>query len=104
MKTFDRGSTVRITTNFYDADGNLLNPPAATVTLRYHNLGTRQSVTYSMALSGTSWLYDWDSTVADAGVVEGHAQSAGASQIASKDFELRLVANGANRDQNTTAF
>ena len=97
MKTFTRDATVHITAKFTDADGNVLNPASATVTLSYQQNCECVSQTYAMALSGDEWQYDWDSRNADCGVVQGHAQT-GDVPVAAVDFEFRLTANKGNKN------
>jgi hypothetical protein len=103
MKSFIRDSTVLIAVKFYDTDGNVTSPAAATVTLGYTANGRKTHETYDLVVNYNVWSYSWDSRVADEGAVYGHAQTTGAAPVSSVDFEFRLTANRANKDANCAA-
>ena len=100
MKTFVRGSTVSLAVTFYDSDGIIVTTPdTATLTLSYVQNGCRTHTDYALTKqSDNTWTYDWDSTIAECGVVSGHAVTGGSSPFSSVDFEFRLTANIANRE------
>jgi hypothetical protein len=110
MKQFVRDSTVRINVWFYDIQGNVLTPPAAEVTLSYTPLSSssisqRTFATYALTQITDpssdvylSWQYDWDSQVAEPGIVHGHATTVNNPQVATDDFNFRLTGNHANRE------
>lgn len=105
MKNFVRGAGIHIAVTFKNADGNPVTPTGANITLSYvpRSPGTceRTFLTYPMAANTTpgtfDWLYDWDSSVSEPGVI--YATAATADTPASKvDFEFRLTANRANKE------
>lgn len=100
MKTFVRGSTVTIDVTFYDTLGNIVTTPTtATVTLSYIQNCERTHTDYALTKqTDNTWSYDWDSTVADCGVVSGHATTGGSAPFSTVDFEFRLTANTANKE------
>ena len=99
MKTFVRDSTVRVQVTFHDISGNVVTPLSATVTLSYMVNCERTHTNYALVQDNDNWIYDWDSRVADPGHILGHAQTDGAVPISSVDFEFRLTANKANREE-----
>lgn len=100
MKTFVRDSTVTCTVTFLGTNGLPVAPDSATLTLSYLIDGTETETDYVLVQSGDEWSYDWDSRVADPGQISGHAQTDGVAPVSSVDFEFRLSANKANRDQS----
>lgn len=96
MKTFIRDATVQIAIKFYDADGVVTNPTAATVTMSYNHHGRRTHETYDLVQVDDLWTYSWDSRVADEGAVFGHVQTGDDVPVSAGDFEFRLLANRAN--------
>jgi uncharacterized protein YfaS (alpha-2-macroglobulin family) len=99
MKTFVRDSTIKLKFNFYDVDGNPVNPATATVTISYlpENADTFTFVTYPLVRAGNDWTYQWDSSVASPCVIQVHAQTTDGQPESSVDAEFRLKANRANR-------
>ena len=100
MKTFVRDSTVRLKFTFHDAEGAVVEPDTASVTLSYMPQSSTEStfVTYDLTQSGDDWIYEWDSSVASAGVIHVHAQTEDGQPVSSIDGEFRLKANRANRE------
>ena len=101
MKTFIRGSNVNVSVTFYDSGGTVITPTGAQVTFSYVPLNADPPcaifITYDLTQSGTAWTYNWDSAVASAGVVTGHAETNDAPDAA-VDFEFRVTANIANKE------
>jgi hypothetical protein len=101
IKTFTRGSNVNISVTFHDSAGGVIAPTGAQVTLSYVAHGSNPPcpifITYPLTQSGTSWVYDWDSSAAAAGVVSGHADTADLPDAA-VDFEFRVTAGRANKE------
>lgn len=100
MKTFTRDSTIRLKFNFQTADGTVINPAAATVSISYmpkNYVGDPTTVTYPLVQSGNDWVYEWDSRVAEPCVVTAHAETADGPPTSAIDAEFRLKANRANR-------
>lgn len=100
MKTFIRDSTIRLKFNFQTADGDIINPAAANISISYmpfNYTGDPTTVTYPLAQSGNDWVYEWDSSVAEPCVVYAHAETAGGPPTSSIDIEFRLKANRANK-------
>ena len=100
MKNFVRGSTVKLKFNFYDSAGAITSPNAAQVTLSYVPLNQcdRTFNTYALTQSGNDWTYEWDSSVAESGVVFVHAETTDPVPVSSMDADFRLTANCANRE------
>jgi hypothetical protein len=100
MKSFVRDSTVSLKFNFYDSAGAIVNPGSAGVTISYVPLGQceRTFNTYDLTQSGNDWSYNWDSSIAEPGVVYAHAKTGDVSPVSSADVEFRLTANCANRE------
>jgi hypothetical protein len=99
MKSFDRDSTIRLRFNFKDAFGDVINPAAAEISISYCPHGGEPTyATYALVQSGDDWVYEWDSSVASAGVISVHAQTLGGPPTAAIDTEFRLKANRANRE------
>lgn len=100
MKSFVRDSTVNLKFNFYDNAGSAINPGSAAVTVSYVPLGQceRTFNTYALTQSGNDWTYNWDSSLAEPGVVYAHAKTGDVSPVSSSDAEFRLTANCANRE------
>jgi hypothetical protein len=99
MKTFIRDSTVRLKFTFRDAEGAVVSPPGANVSLSYrpHDGDDVTTTTYPLVQDGTDWLYDWDSSVSAPCVIAVHAQTNDGPPTSSIDTEFRLKANRANR-------
>jgi hypothetical protein len=105
MKSFVRDSTVRSIITFKDDGRCVVIPASATLTFSYVPIGggcERTFTTFALVASGSplgsTWLYDWDSSVAAPGVVSGHAETVGLPQRSTVDFDFRLTANYANRE------
>jgi len=101
VKTFTRGSNVNVSVMFFDSGGGVITPTGAQVTFSYVPLNAEPPcpifLTFDLAQVGTSWVYDWDSAVASAGVVTGHAET-NDKPDAAVDFQFRVVANTANKE------
>lgn len=101
MKTFIRGSTVRLKFNFYDSTKTIVNPAnGANVTLSYIPLGGCDPTfsTYALTQSTNDWIYDWDSSVSEPCTVYAHAATVAPAPISTVDDEFRLRANRANKE------
>lgn len=109
MKQFIRDASVHIAITFYDSSGAIVSPSGANVTLSYVPLGSGSDgfdsrddfleptfVTFALTQSGTEWTFDWDSSIAEPGIVSGHAITTG-GLASSVDFSFRLIANRANK-------
>lgn len=91
-----RGSATYIDVIFKDENGTPVNPTSATVRLKYFQRKVIKRETYSLVnISGTTWRYIWDSTVADAGTVEWFAASADSPKCTAEGSFI-IEANGAN--------
>jgi len=102
MKTFTRDSTIKLKFTFKNADGIIISPPGANVSLSYlpfSGEGFSTTVTYPLALDGTGpdWVYEWDSSVAEPCVIAVHAETTGGPPTSAIDTEFRLKANRANK-------
>jgi len=99
MKTFVRDSTVVLKFRFQDETGAVRSPTAANLTLSYlpHESCDPTFITYPLVAQGTDWVYEWDSSVAQPGVVAAHAETTD-DPTSAVDVEFRLKANRANRE------
>lgn len=109
MKQFVRGAGVHISVTFKDTAGSTVTPTGANVTISFvpknnTNLaGQRSFLTFAMienpAAGATDWIYDWDSSVAEPGIISCHVVTTTANvPISSTDFSFRLTANRANKE------
>lgn len=107
MKQFTRGASVHISVTFQDHSGAIVTPTGANVTLSYVPLNAdppdRVFTTYALTADAlpntTDWVYDWDSSIASAGVVYGTAFTTTVGVPVSKvDLQFRLTANRANKE------
>ena len=99
MKTFTRDSTIHLKFNFKNADSELVNPVAATVSISFMPVNYQgvTTIVYPLVQSGNDWVYECDSSMAAPCVVYAHAETADGPPTSSIDVEFRLKANRANR-------
>lgn len=95
---FTRDQAITVKVNFFDADGNVANPAAATLTISYRTINDncRTHADYTLTKSGNDWSYTWDSSIARRGKIFGHIASGDKTYAA--DFTFRLTAELANRE------
>lgn len=109
MKQFVRGAGVHLSVTFKDNTGAIVTPTGANVTISFvpknnTNLaGQRTFVTVALSQNPlpntTDWVYDWDSSVAEPGIISCHAVTTTPNiPISSVDFSFRLTANRANKE------
>lgn len=94
-----RGNVQEFSTNFYDANGDLVIPETAVMRINFVGGTYRQVINLPMALSATDgpWVVDWDTSVAGArpGLVYWSAQ--GLNPAGAEDGQFELDANPANQ-------
>ena len=108
MKQFVRDAGIHISVTFLDSTGAIVTPTGANVTLSFvpknHTslAPERTFITYALVAPSspaTDWTYDWDSSIAEPGVVWGHAVTTTLDvPVSSVDFSFRLIANRANKE------
>ena len=107
MKNFFRGAGVHISVVFLAADGTVVTPTGANVTLSYvpkagvsNNPSERTFQTFALSQdSDGNWVYDWDSSPAHPCIVFANAATTTPNvPVSSVDFSFRLTANRANRE------
>lgn len=99
--TIARGTTVVFLSQFFDEDGNLINPTSAVVNVEYNGCnGVQQQI--PMVAPGTPggdpvyWSAQWDSRGADPGVVYWSIHSGQPGPYSVEDGQFTLTANKAN--------
>lgn len=96
-----RGSTVVITSNFFDAFGHTTQPvgtPQANISYTRASDNTPQSVIVTMTQnSDGSWSAQWDSRGAAAGTVYWSVETPGSPPVSVEDGQFVLEANQANK-------
>lgn len=95
-----RGSTVEWFTNFYDPDGDAVNPASAEINIVYPKAdGTSGTETAAMTPPGgseTRWTASWDSRVSAGGTVYWSIKSDPGPPMGVEDGQITLTANPAN--------
>lgn len=91
-----RGTTVKITVTFKDADGGVVTPAGALGKLSYLKAGARVVVDLTFVSSGAGFAALWNSSDANAGPVCWAARSSGGSPVSAVQGEFALDANPAN--------
>jgi hypothetical protein len=90
-----RGSTIIWAVVFKDQAGEVVNPAAATLYVRYRDAGVIAQATITMTEGPSSWMASWDSSVADGGRADWHIRSDGTNK-AGLEGKLQLKINTAN--------
>lgn len=96
-----RGSSVLWQATFFDPNGNIVNPPSATINVNYPTAGTGRGTTLLTMTPGTPWTAEWDSRVARPGpgpqeIVYWSLATGGPVPITTKDGQFNMTANPAN--------
>lgn len=99
MKTFVRDSTIKLKFNFTNADGEIVNPFSASVSISFlpHGGDGPTTITYALMQSGNDWIYEWDSSVSAPCVVYVHAETEDGLPLSAIETEFRLKANRSNK-------
>lgn len=95
-----RGATIRFTSQFYDAYNHNQTPTEAQVIVSYvKSDGTPGTATIPMTNTGPngSWIADWDSRGAAAGIVYWSVETPGSPPVSVEDGQFTLEANAANQ-------
>ena len=99
---FYRGTTVIFLTTFTDQNGNVVQPPAAQVSLNYNTPNGQQTTTINMLPPGSQggdpvqWYASWDSRGTNPGQVYWSVHSATPIPVVAADGQFQLNANPAN--------
>jgi hypothetical protein len=96
-----RGATIQFATTFYDFNGNVAQPPGATVEVAYIDATEQILVTASIPMvppgPGTAaWTAQWDSRTAGVGPVTWSVHT-GSTPFAVEDGSFLLQGNAANQ-------
>lgn len=98
--TITRGTTVSFTTTFYDVNGNVVQPAAATINITYPTTAGG-SATFPLAMTGPTgngtWTAQWDSRGAGIGAVEWSVHSDPGPPFGVEDGYFVLTGNLANQ-------
>jgi hypothetical protein len=97
---FFRGATAFFSTTFYDINGNITQPPGATLSILYQN-ETFNPTTALIPMMGptgsqTAWTAQWDSSLAGPGTVQWSVSTTGGPPRSVQDGFFVLTANAAN--------
>lgn len=102
LKVFARGATVQFATNFYDAIGEITQPPGAVVSLSYQSISEQAIDTVLVTMtppngSDTRWTALWDTRGVGPGPVNFSIHSTGSVvPLSVEDGAFTLKANNAN--------
>lgn len=102
LKVFARGATIQFATNFYDANGTLVQPAGAVVSISYQAtteqaLGTTQITMTAPSGAETRWTARWDTRSVGPGPVNFSIHSTGSVvPLSVEDGAFTLKANNAN--------
>lgn len=95
-----RGNVMTVTVSPKDEAGNPVAPASVKMYLTYTdsagNMGTHGPLSMSSDTAGTTWVAEFDTSVAKEGPIYGSVRASNPS--AAVDFKRRLVANPANPD------
>src|SRR5262245_50690332 len=71
----EQGESVKFVTRFQNSAGTLVTPTTASISLTYNSSGVGVTSTLALVNQGGVWTAEWDSIVADLGVVNWVASS-----------------------------
>ncbi len=92
IKNVTRGTTVKFTSEFYNANNEVITPASPKLRVYYRSNNEYITVESDMTAEGALWTGSWDSSNADVGMVQWNISSSGVSE----DGAFRLIANHAN--------
>lgn len=100
QNSFYRGTTILFLVTFYDVNGNVVQPVAASLNIVYQ-VSSGGTATFNTAMTpppgGTvQWTAQWDSTGASAGPVFWSIETATPIPVVVQDGNFLLTANLAN--------
>jgi hypothetical protein len=97
-----RGNVIKVTVSPKDEAGNPVAPSSVKMYLTYTDsagvIGTHGPISMSSDTAGTTWVAEFDTSVAQEGPIFGSIRATNPS--AAVDFKRRLSANPANPDQS----
>lgn len=100
LQSFFRGQSIRWSTNFFDFDGNITEPPLANLIIEYSTpAATGQQITIPMTpppVGKTTWTAVLDTRGMLAGSVDWSIETPGNAPVAVEDGTFILTANTAN--------
>ena len=102
LKVFARGATIQFATNFYNANGVLVQPAGAVVHLSYQATDEQSNGATSITMTApsggeTRWTALWDTRNVGPGPVNFSIHSTGGSvPLSVEDGAFTLKANNAN--------